>query len=182
MTFEENCEKHILKLLVLVAVLISVIVVLLLFRLDDYIQVLLREINLDYCRTANQTIFDLAVTCNPAMFSFVTLPEKVFTPVPASGNNCQISCKRFLKVKNIFLLLGTGLLQKCKNTCAKIPVLNCTWSCSRSLNREHFERDSQTLALCVHQPSSLINWLSCTTVVVTVDVNISSTEYYQRST
>lgn len=132
MTFEEYCEKQILKfcyvmLLVLVAVLISVIVVSLLFRLDDYIQVLLREVNLDYCRTANQTIFDLAVTCNPAMFSFVTLPEKVFTPVPASGNNCQISCKRFLKVKNIFLYIYLYVIwhwppskvQKylCKNTC-----------------------------------------------------------------
>lgn len=54
-------------------------------RLDDYIQIMLREINLDYCRAMNKLIFDVAVACHPSMFSFVTLPERTEIPVPERG-------------------------------------------------------------------------------------------------
>lgn len=55
------------------------------FRLDDYIQVLEKEINIDFCRSMNRIIFDKIVAEDPSTFAFVTVPQEVVPPTPEKG-------------------------------------------------------------------------------------------------
>ena len=55
------------------------------FSLDDYLQVLEKEVNIDFCRSMNRIIFDKTVHDDPQTFAFVTLPEEKVEPVPEKG-------------------------------------------------------------------------------------------------
>lgn len=46
------------------------------FRVDDYIQVLEKEVNIEFCRAMNRIVFDRAVEQDPITFSFVTVRER----------------------------------------------------------------------------------------------------------
>ena len=46
------------------------------YRLDDYIQVLEKEVNIDFCRSMNRIVFDKTVQNDPQTFAFVSVPEK----------------------------------------------------------------------------------------------------------
>ena len=54
-------------------------------RLDDYIQVLEKEVNIDFCRSMNRIIFDKTVEDDPHTFAFVTVPEAKTQEVPDRG-------------------------------------------------------------------------------------------------
>lgn len=56
------------------------------FSLDDYIQVLEKEVNIDFCWSMNRIIFDKTVDEDPMTFAFVTKPEKLDEEVPEKGN------------------------------------------------------------------------------------------------
>ena len=58
------------------------------FSLDDYIQVLEKEINIDFCRSMNRIIFDKTVREDCQTFAFVTLPEPDEPVVPDRGRIC----------------------------------------------------------------------------------------------
>ena len=57
------------------------------FRLDDYVHVLEKEVNIDYCRSMNKIIFDKTVTNDSETFAFVQLPEPEPEQVPERGKN-----------------------------------------------------------------------------------------------
>lgn len=50
-------------------------------------QVLEKEINIDFCRSMNRIIFDKTVECDPFTFGFVTQPEDKEIEVPEKGRN-----------------------------------------------------------------------------------------------
>jgi dynein heavy chain len=52
---------------------------------NDYLQVLSREVNLDFLRAMNRIMFDSMVPSMLDIMSFVTLPEKEVEPVKESG-------------------------------------------------------------------------------------------------
>ena len=43
--------------------------------LDDYVQVLEKEVNIDFCRSMNQIIFDQTVHGDARTFAFVSVPR-----------------------------------------------------------------------------------------------------------
>ncbi|XP_064629143.1 dynein axonemal heavy chain 1-like isoform X2 [Lineus longissimus] len=53
--------------------------------LDDYVQVLEKEVNIDFCRSMNKIIFDKTVDDDPATFAFVTVPPPEQMVVPFKG-------------------------------------------------------------------------------------------------
>jgi len=55
------------------------------FSLDDYIQVLEKEVNIDFCRSMNRIIFDKTVQDDRQTFAFVTLPDPVEEVAPLKG-------------------------------------------------------------------------------------------------
>ncbi|XP_070190635.1 dynein axonemal heavy chain 1-like isoform X2 [Littorina saxatilis] len=54
-------------------------------NIDDYMQVLEREVNIDFCRSMNRIIFDKTVREDPKTFAFVKVPEHSEKPVPSRG-------------------------------------------------------------------------------------------------
>ncbi|XP_052086994.1 dynein axonemal heavy chain 1-like isoform X4 [Mytilus californianus] len=54
-------------------------------NLEDYIQVLEKEVNIDFCWSMNRIIFDKTVDEDPVTFAFVTKPEKKEEVVPVKG-------------------------------------------------------------------------------------------------
>lgn len=60
------------------------------FRLDDYLQVLEKEVNIDFCRSMNRIIFDKTVENDPFTFGFVSQPEEANIVVPEKGRHLQI--------------------------------------------------------------------------------------------
>ena len=54
--------------------------------LDDYIQILQRETNTDFCRSMNRIVFDKTVQENRETFAYVTLPPSEEEIVPEKGN------------------------------------------------------------------------------------------------
>ena len=54
-------------------------------RLDDYVHVLEKEVNIDFRRSMNKIVFDKTVTNDPETFAFVQLPEKEEEVVPECG-------------------------------------------------------------------------------------------------
>ena len=58
---------------------------LLISRLEDYIQVLEKEVNIDFCRSMNRIIFDKTVDEDKQTFAFVTVPEKEEEIIPDRG-------------------------------------------------------------------------------------------------
>lgn len=59
-------------------------------RLDDYLQVLEKEVNIDFCRSMNRIIFDKTVESDPFTFGFVTQPEEANVVVPEKGRHLRI--------------------------------------------------------------------------------------------
>ena len=53
--------------------------------LDDYIQVLEKEVNIDFCRSMNRIIFDKTIQDDPMTFAFVSVPEEAPEEVPDKG-------------------------------------------------------------------------------------------------
>jgi len=53
--------------------------------MDDYVQMLEREVNIDFCWSMNRIIFDKTVTEDPVTFAFVTLPEQEVEQAPDKG-------------------------------------------------------------------------------------------------
>ena len=54
-------------------------------RLDDYIQVLEKEVNIDFCRCMNRIVFDKTVVDEPKSYAFVTLPDIIEEVIPERG-------------------------------------------------------------------------------------------------
>ena len=55
------------------------------FSLDDFVQLLEKEVNVDYCWSMNRIIFDKTVREDPITFAFVTLPVPEPERVPEKG-------------------------------------------------------------------------------------------------
>ena len=60
-------------------------------NIDDYMQVLEREVNIDFCRSMNRIIFDKTVKEDPKTFAFVKVPERTEEPVPSRGDCLSFS-------------------------------------------------------------------------------------------
>ena len=60
-------------------------------NIDDYMQVLEREVNIDFCRSMNRIIFDKTVKEDPKTFAFVKVPEHTEEPVPSRGDCLSFS-------------------------------------------------------------------------------------------
>ena len=54
-------------------------------NLDDYVQVLEREVNIDFCRSMNRIIFDRTVQDDPKTFTFVKVPNMSVQQAPFCG-------------------------------------------------------------------------------------------------
>ncbi|PVD29059.1 hypothetical protein C0Q70_11656 [Pomacea canaliculata] len=54
-------------------------------NLDDHLQVLEREVNIDFCRSMNRIIFDKTVKDDRKTFAFVTIPETPIKAIPEKG-------------------------------------------------------------------------------------------------
>jgi len=54
--------------------------------MDDYVQLLEREVNIDFCWSMNRIIFDKTVTEDRVTFAFVTLPEQEVEQAPDKGS------------------------------------------------------------------------------------------------
>ena len=54
--------------------------------LDDYVQMLEKEVNIDFCWSMNRIIFDKTVNEDPVTFAFVTLPEQEVEHAPEKGS------------------------------------------------------------------------------------------------
>ncbi|XP_076467072.1 dynein axonemal heavy chain 1-like isoform X2 [Babylonia areolata] len=54
-------------------------------NIDDYMQVLEREVNIDFCRSMNRIIFDKTISEDPKTFAFVKVPEPVVKATPSRG-------------------------------------------------------------------------------------------------
>ena len=55
------------------------------FSLDDFVQLLEKEVNMDFCRSMNRIIFDKTVNKDPVTFAFVTLPDADVKDTPQQG-------------------------------------------------------------------------------------------------
>ncbi|KAK2170975.1 hypothetical protein NP493_1117g00049 [Ridgeia piscesae] len=51
-------------------------------RLDDFVQLLEKEVNIEFCRSMNRIVFDQLISKEPDTFAFITIPEKVPEKVP----------------------------------------------------------------------------------------------------
>ena len=58
--------------------------------LEDYIQVLEKEVNIDFCRSMNRIIFDKTVKDDPETFAFVTMPEVKPDVIPEKGCSTDV--------------------------------------------------------------------------------------------
>ena len=54
-------------------------------RLEDYVQMLEKEVNVDFCCSMNRIVFDKTVSDDRVTFAFVTLPEQEITETPERG-------------------------------------------------------------------------------------------------
>ena len=63
--------------------------------LEDYVQLLEKEVNIDFCWSMNRIIFDKTVTEDRDTFAFVTLPERDTERAPEKGRLKPISQLRF---------------------------------------------------------------------------------------
>lgn len=68
-------------------------------RLDDYLQVLEKEVNIDFCRSMNRIIFDKTVENDPFTFGFVSQPEEANIVVPEKGIGTSKSKERSVEYK-----------------------------------------------------------------------------------
>lgn len=68
-------------------------------RLDDYLQVLEKEVNIDFCRSMNRIIFDKTVENDPFTFGFVSQPEEANIVVPEKGICTSKSKERSVEYK-----------------------------------------------------------------------------------
>ena len=53
--------------------------------MEDYVQVLEKEVNIDFCRSMNRIIFEKTIDGDPFTFAFVTVPEMLRMEVPEKG-------------------------------------------------------------------------------------------------
>jgi len=53
--------------------------------LDDFVQILEKEVHVDFCWSMNRIIFDKTVNEDPVTFAFVTLPEPEAKETPQQG-------------------------------------------------------------------------------------------------
>ncbi|XP_050390512.1 dynein axonemal heavy chain 1 [Patella vulgata] len=51
-------------------------------NLEDYVQVLEKEVNIDFCRSMNRIIFELTVDQDPETFAFVSVPPPDIQEIP----------------------------------------------------------------------------------------------------
>ena len=58
--------------------------------LDEYVQMLEKEVNIVFCWSMNRIIFDKTVNEDPVTFAFVTLPERHVEQVPQRGSARRI--------------------------------------------------------------------------------------------
>ena len=65
-------------------------------NIDDYMQVLEREVNIDFCRSMNRIIFDKTVKEDPKTFAFVKVPATVAKTTPARGDCSLIFLHSFI--------------------------------------------------------------------------------------
>ncbi|KAK0056678.1 dynein heavy chain 1 axonemal-like isoform X1 [Biomphalaria pfeifferi] len=54
-------------------------------NLEDYTQVLEKEVNIDFCRSMNRIIFEKTVEEDPITFAFVSVPESYGKAIPNTG-------------------------------------------------------------------------------------------------
>ena len=80
------------------------------FSLDDYVQVLEKEVNIDFCRSMNQIIFDQTVNSDARTYAFVTLPPSTALPPPNFGTYSTPSHPIFVSAwqgcKMFWLVIG----------------------------------------------------------------------------
>lgn len=81
-----------------------------LLRLDDYVHVLEKEVNIDYCRSMNKIIFDKTVSNDSETFAFVQLPDPEEDPVPERG-------MVHLTLSNVTIVIGDDRL--CSRLCSR---------------------------------------------------------------
>jgi len=53
--------------------------------LDDFVQMLEKEVHVDFCWSMNRIVFDKTVNEDPVTFAFVTLPEPDVKDAPQQG-------------------------------------------------------------------------------------------------
>lgn len=56
------------------------------YSLEDYTQVLEKEVNIDFCRSMNRIIFEKTVEEDPITFAFVSVPESYGKAIPNTGS------------------------------------------------------------------------------------------------
>jgi len=68
--------------------------------LDEYVQMLEKEVNIVFCWSMNRIIFDKTVNEDPVTFAFVTLPERHVEQAPQRGSARRILTLYSLLVKS----------------------------------------------------------------------------------
>ena len=58
------------------------------YSLEDYTQILEKEVNIDFCRSMNRIIFEKTVEDDPVTFAFVSVPPSTIdSTVPNTGTS-----------------------------------------------------------------------------------------------
>lgn len=126
---------------------------------EEYVNVLEKEIKIDYCRTMNKIIFHKVVYENPKMFAFVTLPE--CDPVNYKINGCisdmpPYDFKEYLRsfVFKTLLIRSevSHAITKVRAECQKVASMSLfTTTTNKPVKIEEFEQiQSQTTAQVSH--------------------------------
>ncbi|KAK3096562.1 hypothetical protein FSP39_001310 [Pinctada imbricata] len=99
--------------------------------LDDYMQVLEKEVNIDFCRSMNRIIFDKTIEDDPFTFAFVTKPEVPEPPVPVKGCTSDVPEYEFWEKLKDFAFQSLLTLEESikalthvKTECNKVSVMS----------------------------------------------------------
>lgn len=88
--------------------------------LDDYIQLLEKEVNIDFCRSMNKIIFDKIVCEDQNTFAFVTLPKPNEDIVPTKGVCADVPTYPFDEQYDKFAFTSFLTREESIQTCVKL--------------------------------------------------------------
>ncbi|XP_060076356.1 dynein axonemal heavy chain 1-like, partial [Ylistrum balloti] len=135
--------------------------------LEDYVQVLEKEVNIDFCRSMNRIIFDQTVEDDPVTFAFITKPEPSVQPVPEKGCCMDIEPYEYDDQYDQFafksLLTLVESIQACgkvRTECNKVAVMSLFHiPTTKPMRLEEFE---QTQSQATSQVSLFLkdSWIS----------------------
>ncbi|XP_036367019.1 dynein heavy chain 1, axonemal-like isoform X1 [Octopus sinensis] len=101
-------------------------------NLEDHVQLLEKEVNIDFCRTMNKIIFDKTVRDDPITFTFVTQPEPIVEKLSTKGVCGDVPDYPFEEQYDKFAFTSLLTREETVHTCVKLRT-ECNKVASMSL-------------------------------------------------